>query len=393
MKSLLNNSFLKTRLSKSFNNSAIGQLFNSLSKNPIQSILIKKFKKSLPETTASNGKEFLIVCIANYKFHILKCNDSKQPQLKSYSIVDIPATCLGDSDVIKLDEFSEIVLGQIVRQDPEVNLPTYILFDPDYFSSDTTNSNDVSGGNHYLSLSPFIPVNTLFTVSKFSYSKDSIQFLEKNLKSLESISKLHNQADKEMSGLSKDFVRLDFVNREFIQKITAPFSQISMPICCVTSLDYPIVDSIQKQYKGFNFYLSCGKLSSILYIIHSDGFLKSIKIPVGVKMYHYPITGTIEYDQLLARLVSIVNKRIDDSNLKLISSHIIISGLDIDLNEANPSLFKDSRLKFLSFNQHIESLKLNKLDRTNLISKDDQTPTVKKILFSTLYLKSTAIVK
>ena len=110
-------------------------------------------------------------------------------------------------------------------------------------------------------------------------------------------------------------------------------------------------------------------------------------------MYHYPITGTIEYDQLLARLVSIVNKRIDDSNLKLISSRIIISGLDIDLNEANPSLFKDSRLKFLSFNQHIESLKLNKLDRTNLISKDDQTPTVKKILFSTLYLKSTAIVK
>ena len=167
---------------------------------------------------------------------------------------------LGDSDVIKLDEFSEIVLGQIVRQDPEVNLPTYILFDPDYFSSDTTNSNDVSGGNHYLSLSPFIPINTLLTVSKFSYSKDSIQFLEKNLKSLESISKLHNQADKEMSGLSKDFVRLDFVNREFIQKITAPFSQISMPICCVTSLDYPIVDSIQKQYKGFNFYLSCENL-------------------------------------------------------------------------------------------------------------------------------------
>ena len=366
------------------------QIKNLLNSNSAKTFLRSSIKKSNSEPLNSKSLEFLVAGIVNYKLYIFKLANPICPNIISHTCTDIPATCLGDSDVIKLDEFSEIVLGQIIKQSPEVNLPTYLLLDPEYFSSDTTAFVNASNNSNYLSLSPFVPANTLFTTSKYKYSKGASQFFESISKNLGSIAKLHNQSNVDLTSItSAEFARLDFVNRDFLEKITSPFAQISLPICNVTSLDFPIIDSIQRHYKGFNFYLSCGQLSSIFYIIHSDGFLRSLKIPVGIQMYHYPINGTVEYDQLLARLSSVVNKKIKEAGLELNASNIIISGLDIESIDVDPSLFRQTNLKHLSLSEHIRSLNLKNIEKLKLTSENNNyTPTIVKILFSSSYLSS-----
>ena len=221
--------------------SAISRVL-SLMKNPsislpkiIKNVTSKLSKKVTFKVTSksnnargkeSNRLEFLLVCLVNYRLYVYKFKNPGLPEVLSETSVDIPATCLGDSDIINLDEFSEIVLGQIVNNDPNVNLPTYILVDPEYFSSETTCTLDSSENDKFLSLSPFVAANTIFTISKFNYSKSALALFERSQKYLGSISKLHNSADIDLKHLgSKDFVRLDFSNRDFMQKITAPFAK------------------------------------------------------------------------------------------------------------------------------------------------------------------------
>ena len=212
---------------------------------------------------------------------------------------------------------------------------------------------------------------------------------ERSQKYLGSISKLHNSADIDLKHLgSKDFVRLDFSNRDFMQKITAPFAQVALPICYVTSLDYPIVNSIQENYSDFNFFLSCGKLSSILYMIHSDGFLKSFKIPIGLNMYYYPIDNIIEFDELLTRLSSVIGKIIKDTNLQYKKSNIIISGLDVEFESLKSDLFSDSNLTFISLSNYIKSLKLKSMEKLP-ISRRSDADAIQKLLFSSAILSST----
>ena len=114
-----------------------------------------------------------------------------------------------------------------------------------------------------------------------------------------------------------------------------------------------------------------------------------MKIPVGIQMYHYPINGTVEYDQLLARLSSVVNKKIKEAGLELNASNIIISGLDIESIDVDPSLFRQTNLKHLSLSEHICSLNLKNIEKLKLTSENNNyTPTIVKILFSSSYLSS-----
>ena len=340
------------------------------------------------ESINSSGFEFLLVCLANYRLYIYKFNKPGSPEVLSESNIDIPASCLGDSDIINLEEFSEIVLGQLVMIDPTVNLPAYILVDPDYFSSETTILVDKIDDEKHLSLSPFVAADTISTCSTFNYSRASMRLFEKSSEKLGSISKLHNSADISLNDLStKDFVRLDFSSREFMQKITSPFAQVSLPISYITSLDYPIIDSIQKKYSDFNFFLSCGKKSSILYMIHSDGFLKSFRIPIGINMYFYPIDNVVEYDELLKRLSLVIGKIIKDASLIYKSSKIIISGLDIDFRNLDQNLFADSNLEFISLSNYIKSLKSKDIENLPIF-KQNITGTVQKMLFSSAVLSS-----
>ena len=61
-----------------------------------------------------NSREFLVASIVNYKFYVFKLINPSSPKVISHSVIDIPATCLGDSDVTRLDEYSEIILTQIL---------------------------------------------------------------------------------------------------------------------------------------------------------------------------------------------------------------------------------------------------------------------------------------
>ena len=368
-----------------FKINALSEVFSSLQKSEFKiSDIIKRipinFSSRIPfkigskfennESINSSGFEFLLVCLVNYKLYIYKLNKPGSPEVISESNIDIPASCLGDSDIINLEEFSELVLGQLVMIDPTVSLPAYILIDPDYFSSETTILLDKIDDEKYLSLSPFVAADTLSTCSKFSYSKASLGLFEESSENLGSISKLHNSANIDLNDLStKDFVRLDFSSREFMQKITSPFAQVSLPISYITSLDYPIIDSIQGIYSDFNFFLSCGKKSSILYMIHSDGFAKSFRIPIGINMYFYPIDNIIEFDELLKRLSQVIGKIIKDTSLKYKSSKIIISGLDIDFRNLDPNLFADSNLEFISLSNYIKSLSQKILKITDVQAK------------------------
>ena len=278
---------------------------------------------------------------------------------------------------------------QILGQDPTLKLPAYILIEPEYFSSDTTLSLKENIEYNYLSLSPFVPANTLYSASNYSYSDKSLEALRKNSKISNALARMHNQ--NEMSSKEfycNSFVRLDFISREFVGKLITPFAQISLPIHTVTSLDFPIIDSIQKNYEGFSFFLSCGNLSSILYIIHSDGFLKSIKIPVGLQMYHYPIDDTIEYDNFLSRLGSIVDKKISDLDLNQKAINIIISGIESDNTAIDFTSLTKLQLRVLSLNDHIKSLKLKNIEKLNLLSTGNQTSIIKKILFATACLSA-----
>ena len=334
-----------------------------------------------------NSREFLVASIVNYKFYVFKLINPSSPKVISHSVIDIPATCLGDSDVTKLDEYSEIILTQILGQDSTLKLPSYILIEPEYFASDTTLSIEENIDYKYLSLSPFIPANTLYSSSNYSYSDKSLKSLRKNSKTSDTLAKMHNQSEVNSKEFDcNNFVRLDFINREFIKKLISPFAQISLPIYTVTSLDFPIIDSIQKKYEGFSFYLACGNLSSILYIIHSDGFLKSIKIPVGLKMYHYPIDNTIEYDNFLSRLGSIVDNKISGLDLDQKSTNIIISGIEQDAHDIDFTLFTKLRLSVLSLNDHIKSLNLKNIEKLNLLSTGTQTSIINKILFASTCL-------
>ena len=71
----------------------------------------------------ANSLEFLVVSIVNYKFYVYKLSNPSSPKIISHSIIEIPATCLGDSDITRIDEYSEIILSQILGQDPTLKLP------------------------------------------------------------------------------------------------------------------------------------------------------------------------------------------------------------------------------------------------------------------------------
>ena len=154
--------------------------------------------------------------IVNYKFYIYKLINPSSPKVISHSVIDIPATCLGDSDVTRQDEYSEIILTQILGQDPTLKLPTYILIEPEYFASDTTFSLEGDIEYSYLSLSPFVPANTLYSASNYSYSDKSLEVLRKKSKTSDALARMHNQneiSSKEFN--CNNFVRLDFISREF----------------------------------------------------------------------------------------------------------------------------------------------------------------------------------
>ena len=122
-------------------------------------------------------------------------------------------------------------------------------------------------------------------------------------------------------------------------------------------------------------------------MIHSDGFSKSFRIPIGINMYFYPIDNIIEFDELLKRLSLVIGKIIKDTSLKYKSSKIIISGLDIDFRNLDPNLFADSNLEFISLSNYIKSLKSKNIERLPMF-KQNITGTVQKMLFSSAVLSS-----
>ena len=232
------------------------QKFRKKTINASTNLISRSHKQDLRNNlNDANSITFLVASIVNYKFYIYKLINPSSPKVISHSVIDIPATCLGDSDVTRQDEYSEIILTQILGQDPTLKLPTYILIEPEYFASDTTFSLEGDIEYSYLSLSPFVPANTLYSASNYSYSDKSLEVLRKKSKTSDALARMHNQneiSSKEFN--CNNFVRLDFISREFIEKLISPFAQISLPIHTVTSLDFPIIDSIQKKYNGFSFF-------------------------------------------------------------------------------------------------------------------------------------------
>ena len=104
-------------------------------------------------------------------------------------------------------------------------------------------------------------------------------------------------------------------------------------------------------------------------------------------MYHYPIDDTIEYDNFLSRLGSIVDKKISDLDLDQKSTNIIISGIEPDIT-IDFSSFTKLQLRVLSLNDHIKSLNLKNIEKLNLLSTGKQTSIIKKILFASARLSA-----
>ena len=123
-------------------------------------------------------------------------------------------------------------------------------------------------------------------------------------------------------------------------------------------------------------------------MIHSDGFLKSFKIPIGLNMYYYPIDNIIEFDELLTRLSSVIGKIIKDTNLQYKKSNIIISGLDVEFESLKSDLFSDSNLTFISLANYIKSLKLKSMEKLPILRRGD-ADAIQKLLFSSAILSST----
>ena len=105
-------------------------------------------------------------------------------------------------------------------------------------------------------------------------------------------------------------------------------------------------------------------------------------------MYHYPIDDTIEYDNFLSRLGSIVDKKISDLDLNQKAINIIISGIESDNTAIDFTSLTKLQLRVLSLNDHIKSLKLKNIEKLNLLSTGNQTSIIKKILFATACLSA-----